>query len=213
MGQAWPAIVAPESMGEAQETWAGLMAEPSVVRKIRFMLRRREGEPIRPRSTPSARSGDGRFVGAHGSNRDLTETEQLADTCAPGRRARATASRRSGRWPQMAAQLTSLRDPSDVLIQTLRAAVRLLKGDGGQIGMIVPDRRGRPALGRRPLAGPRAGSCRSRRRTTAEVDDGVSGRAVRERARLVDRRLPRRRLVPPRGRRRCRGEASSGSAP
>ena len=36
---------------------------------------------------------------------------------------------------EMAAQLTSVRDPSAVLIQTLKAAVRLLHGNGGQIGM------------------------------------------------------------------------------
>ena len=42
----------------------------------------------------------------------------------------------------MAAQLTSLRDPSAVLEQTLIAAVRLLKGHGGQIGMIAADEDG-----------------------------------------------------------------------
>jgi two-component system sensor histidine kinase UhpB len=43
---------------------------------------------------------------------------------------------------EMAAQLTSLRDPTEVLEQTLRAAVRLLKADGGQIGMVGPDESG-----------------------------------------------------------------------
>ena len=43
---------------------------------------------------------------------------------------------------EMAAQLTSLRDPSAVLEQTLRAAVRLLKGHGGQIGMVAADEEG-----------------------------------------------------------------------
>jgi GAF domain-containing protein len=43
---------------------------------------------------------------------------------------------------QMSAQLTSLRDPSEVLTQTLLEAVRLLKGDGGQIGMVVTDAEG-----------------------------------------------------------------------
>ena len=179
MGQAWPAIVAPESMGEAQETWAGLMAEPSVVRKIRFMLRRREGEPIPAEVYAIGKERGGRFVGAHGSIRDLSEAEQLADrlqTQADELARRVDAQRTLA---QMAAQLTSVRDPSDVLTQTLRAAVRLLQGDGGQIGMIVadPDETLRWGDGHSLVHGrlvPFTKEDRSR------VDEGVSGRAVRE---------------------------------
>ena len=65
----------------------------------------------------------------------------------------------------MAKELTSLRDPSDVLVQTLREAVRLLKGHGGQIGMIVDDPDGvlRWGDGHSLI---HSASSRSRRRTT-----------------------------------------------
>ena len=86
----------------------------------------------------------------------------------------------------MAAELTSLRDPSDVLIQTLKEAVRLLKGHGGQIGMIVTDPDGVLRWGD-------GHSLIHKRRVPfseedhSKLDDGISGRAVRERrASLTD---------------------------
>jgi PAS domain S-box-containing protein len=86
----------------------------------------------------------------------------------------------------MAAELTSLRDPSEVLIQTLKEAVRLLKGHGGQIGMIVTDDEGVLRWG--------DGHSLIHKRLVpfseedhSKVDDGISGRAVRERrASLTD---------------------------
>ncbi len=86
----------------------------------------------------------------------------------------------------MAAELTSLRDPSDVLIQTLKEAVRLLKGHGGQIGMVVTDEDGTLRWG--------DGHSLIHRRLVpfmkddhTKVDDGISGRSVRERrASLTD---------------------------
>ncbi len=86
----------------------------------------------------------------------------------------------------MAAELTSLRDPSDVLIQTLKEAVRLLKGHGGQIGMVVTDEDGVLRWG--------DGHSLIHKRLVpftkddhTKVDDGISGRSVRERrASLTD---------------------------
>ena len=86
----------------------------------------------------------------------------------------------------MAAELTSLRDPSDVLIQTLKEAVRLLKGHGGQIGMITTDDDGILRWG--------DGHSLIRKRLVpftkddhTKVDDGISGRSVRERrAQITD---------------------------
>jgi PAS domain S-box-containing protein len=71
VGQPWPAIVAPESMPDAQSTWEGLRANPSAVRKIRFLLRRRDGDPIPAEVYAIGSERDGTFVGAHGSIRDL----------------------------------------------------------------------------------------------------------------------------------------------
>ena len=80
---------------------------------------------------------------------------------------------------EMAAQLTSVRDPSAVLIQTLKAAVRLLHGHGGQIGMIFTDEEGTLRWG--------DGHSLIRGRLIpfdkhdhTKVDDGISGRSARE---------------------------------
>jgi len=80
---------------------------------------------------------------------------------------------------EMAAQLTSLRDPSAVLIQTLKAAVRLLKANGGQIGMVVTDDDGilRWGDGHSLVHGRLVPFTKE---DHTKVDDGVSGRAVRE---------------------------------
>ena len=80
---------------------------------------------------------------------------------------------------EMAAQLTSLRDPSAVLVQTLQAAVRLLKGHGGQIGMVVTDDEGtlRWGDGHSLVRGKLVPFTKE---DHTRVDDGVSGRAVRE---------------------------------
>jgi len=78
---------------------------------------------------------------------------------------------------EMAAQLTSVRDPSAVLVQTLQAAVRLLKGDGGQIGMVSADADGRLRWGQgHSLVRGELTPFTKDDHTT--VDDGVSGRAL-----------------------------------
>ncbi|HEY8170958.1 MAG TPA: GAF domain-containing protein [Candidatus Limnocylindria bacterium] len=179
IGQGWPSIVAPESMPDAQETWAGLMAEPAVVRKIRFMLRRREGDPIAAEVYAIGSQRGGEFIGAHGSIRDISEAEQLADrfrTQAGELERRVDAQRTLS---EMAAQLTSVRDPSDVLVQTLRAAVRLLQGEGGQIGMIATDADGtlRWGDGHSLIHGRLLPFTKADR---TKVDEGVAGRAVRD---------------------------------
>ena len=80
---------------------------------------------------------------------------------------------------EMATQLTSLRDPSAVLTQTLKAAVRLLKGDGGQIGMVVTESDGTLKWGDgHSLVHDELTAFTKDDHTT--VDDGVSGRALRQ---------------------------------
>ena len=81
---------------------------------------------------------------------------------------------------EMSTQLTSLRDPSAVLEHALRAAVRLLGGDGGQIGTVAPDPEGRlrwnegHSLVHEDLVA-------FTREDQTPVETGVSGRALRQR--------------------------------
>ena len=180
IGQSWPAIVAPESMPDAQATWQGLQSDPSVVRKIRFMLRRREGPPIPAEVYAIGSDRAGAFSGAHGSIRDLTASELLMERLREqtDELARRVDAQRT--LAEMAAQLTSLRDPSAVLEQTLIAAVRLLKGHGGQIGMVVKEDDGvlRWGDGHSLVHGDLVPFTKA---DHTPVDEGVSGRAVRER--------------------------------
>ncbi|MCC6617806.1 MAG: GAF domain-containing protein, partial [Chloroflexi bacterium] len=180
VGQPWSAIVAPESMDDANATWAGLQSEPTVVRKIRFMLRRREGDPIPAEVYAIGSQRDGEFLGAHGSIRDLSAAERQADQLRDQTEELERLVDAQRTLAEMAAQLTSVREPSDVLIQALRAAVRLLKGSGGQIGMIVTDAAGdlRWGDGHSLVHGRLVPFTKQ---DHSRVEEGVSGRAVRER--------------------------------
>jgi two-component system, NarL family, sensor histidine kinase UhpB len=179
LGQPWPAIVAPESMEEAQRTWGELQADPSAVRKIRFLLRRRSGDPIPAEVYAIGTERGGTFSGAHGSIRDLTESEQLMDRLRHQTEELARRVDAQRTLAEMATQLTSLRDPSAVLKQTLEAAVRLLQGHGGQIGMVVDDDGVLRWGDGHSLAEGKLVPFTKEDHTP--VDDGVSGRAVRER--------------------------------
>jgi PAS domain S-box-containing protein len=180
VGQPWPALVEDESMATARKTWAALQRDPDAVEKSRFLLRRKDGTPIPAEVYAIGSQRDGAFVGAHGSIRDLSDAERLTEQLR--RQADELADRVDAQrtLAEMAAQLTTLRDPGEVLKQTLKAAVRLLKGHGGQIGMISADADGTLRWGDgHSLVGDQLTPFTKEDRTP--VDDGVSGRAVRER--------------------------------
>ena len=180
LGQGWPSIVAESSMADAQATWEALRADPTGVRKIRFLLRRRDDVPIPAEVYAIGSERDGAFAGAHGSIRDLTESEQLTERLRQQTDELAHRVEAQRTLAEMATQLTSLRDPSAVLEQTLIAAVRLLKGHGGQIGMIEADETGTLRWGDgHSLVHDRLAPFTKEDHT--KVDEGVSGRAVRER--------------------------------
>ncbi len=179
LDQPWPAIVAPESMADAEATWHALLTDPAPVRKIRFMLRRKSGGPIPAEVYAIGSERDGVFTGAHGSIRDLTESERLLGRLREQARELERRIEAQRTLAEMATQLTSLRDPSAVLEQTLQAAVRLLHGHGGQIGMVVrADGDLRWGDGHSLVRGRLVPFTKE---DHTPVDDGVSGRAVRER--------------------------------
>ena len=180
VGQPWASIVAPESLPDAQRTWEGVQADPTAVRKIRFLLRRRDGSPIPAEVYAIGSERDGAFVGAHGSIRDLSEAELLTERLKRQTDELADRVEAQRTLAEMAAQLTTLRDPSEVLKQTLIAAVRLLKGHGGQIGMITADPDGTLRWGHgHSLVHETLSPFTKEDQTT--VHEGVSGRSVLER--------------------------------
>jgi len=180
VGQHVSIATAPESMELVSKTMGELRDHPERVVRLRILEPRKDGSvlPVEIRGTGIV-DAEGNLVGAHGTNRDITEIARLeqdlrekADELARRVDAQRTLA-------EMAAQLTSLRDPSAVLEQTLQAAVRLLEGNGGQIGMIVDD--GSETLrwgdGHTLVRG-RLVPFTEEDRTA--VDEGISGRAVRE---------------------------------
>ncbi|MGH2401352.1 MAG: GAF domain-containing protein [Candidatus Limnocylindria bacterium] len=181
IGQHVSAATAPESMELVARTMEELRKHPENVYRLRILEPRKDGTtlPVEIRGTGIV-DVEGRLIGAHGTNRDITEIARLeqdlreqADELAHRVEAQRTLA-------EMAAQLTSLRDPSAVLEQTLRAAVRLLKGHGGQIGMVAADPDGvlRWGDGHSLVHGELVPFTKE---DHTRADDGVSGRAIHSR--------------------------------
>ena len=181
IGQHVSIATAPESMPVVEETMARIRENPTGVYRVRILEPRKDGSllPVEIRGTGIV-DAEGRLVGAHGANRDITEIAKLEQGLRDQTAELADRVEAQRTLAEMAAQLTSLRDPSAVLTQTLREAVRLLKGDGGQIGMVVTDEEGRLRWGDghslvhedlTPFT----------KHDHTHVDDGVSGRALLER--------------------------------
>ena len=180
IGQHVSVATAPESMELVARTFADLHDHPESVYRLRILEPRKDGSllPVEVRGTGIV-DAEGKLIGAHGTNRDITEIARLEEDLREQADELAHRVEAQRTLAEMAAQLTSLRDPSAVLEQTLRAAVRLLKGDGGQIGMVAPDGEGVLRWGDgHSLVHDELVPFTKEDHTRA--DDGVSGRAIHE---------------------------------
>lgn len=178
IGQHLSVATAPESMATVEATFADMREHPERVYRLRILEPRKDGSllPVEIRGTGIVDAG-GRLIGAHGTNRDITEIARLEEDLRDQADELAHRVDAQRTLAEMAAQLTSLRDPSAVLEQTLRAAVRLLKGHGGQIGMVARDPEGILRWGDgHSLVHDELVPFTELDHTRA--DDGVSGRAI-----------------------------------
>jgi PAS domain S-box-containing protein len=178
IGQHVSMATAPESMDLVARTFEDLTAHPERVYRLRVLEPRKDGSmlPVEIRGTGIV-DAEGRLIGAHGTNRDITEIARLEQDLREKAAELAHRVDAQRTLAEMATQLTSLRDPSAVLEQTLRAAVRLLKGHGGQIGMVTPQEDGALGWGDgHSLVHDELQLFREEDHTRA--DDGVSGRAI-----------------------------------
>ncbi|MBA2631899.1 MAG: GAF domain-containing protein, partial [Chloroflexi bacterium] len=180
IGQHVSVATAPESMELVAKTMEQIREHPEAVYRLRILEPRKDGTtmPVEIRGTGIV-DADGTLVGAHGTNRDITEVTRLEESLREqaGELAHRVDAQRT--LAAMAAQLTSLRDPAEVLRQTLVEAVRLLKGDGGQIGMVAADAEGVVRWGDgHSLVRGRLTPFTAEDRTSAE--HGISGRAIRQ---------------------------------
>jgi PAS domain S-box-containing protein len=191
IGQHVSVATAAESMELVSKTFAKLQDHPERVYRLRILEPRKDGSmlPVEIRATGIV-DAHGTLIGAHGTNRDITEITRLETDLREQTAELAHRVDAQRTLAGMAAQLTSLRDPAAVLRQTLLEATRLLKGDGGQIGMVAPGPDGivRWADGHSLIRG-KLTPFTDRDRTPADL--GVSGRAIRDgRSTWTDDYLP-----------------------
>jgi PAS domain S-box-containing protein len=77
LGQHFGFVVAEESMDLARATWAGLSQPDASMMRLRFVIRRKDGTTFPSEVTAVGRFDDGRFAGAQGTIRDISERERL----------------------------------------------------------------------------------------------------------------------------------------
>ncbi|MGH2427835.1 MAG: GAF domain-containing protein [Candidatus Limnocylindria bacterium] len=77
LGRHWSALTVPEFIGEVETHWAAMRADPTTGHRLRIEIPHRDGGrvPVEISTTPTVT--DGRFSGAHGSVRDISERERL----------------------------------------------------------------------------------------------------------------------------------------
>jgi two-component system sensor histidine kinase UhpB len=166
--------------------WERLKAHPDERLRVRFHLPTKDGRRIAAEVQGlGIVDEEGRFVGSRGAARDMREIERLEVELRERAEQLARRVEVQRTLAEIAAQISSLRDPAAVLQRTVDEATRLLGADGGRIDLIDPDRRTLNwAYGSSPI---------DRRIVEGEVpadedeglDEGVAGRAVIERRPVI----------------------------
>jgi PAS domain S-box-containing protein len=77
IGRQFEFLTRPEVVPLARETWEALRADPTGVHPLRVDMPRKTGDPIPVEIWVTGSIHEGRFVGAHGSIRDMRENERL----------------------------------------------------------------------------------------------------------------------------------------
>lgn len=136
-GRHFGTIVAPDSRRLVVRTWRA-MRDTGQEQRIRFTLARRDGSQMAVEIRAIAIRDAGELVGAHGAMRDMTEVANLERELREraGELERRVEGQRA--LAEIAAQITSLRDPNLVLNQTVHEAARLLNAEHGVIQQVQP---------------------------------------------------------------------------
>jgi PAS domain S-box-containing protein len=155
--------------------WRWLARHPTRVHRARLPMLTRDGHVIQTEITGLGMVEDGRFVGAHGAARDVSDRERLelelrlhADELARRVEAQRTLA-------EMAAQIAALRDPTAVIQRTVDEAVRLLGADHALLNPLDVE------AGVLQLALAQSPSDRGLDDVLVPVGAGISGRAISER--------------------------------
>ena len=79
MGRPWTTLLTPESVELAQVSWAAIQQHPDVEQQLRVQTPLAGGGAMTAEINMIGTVTDGLFTGAHGSLRDITERERLAE--------------------------------------------------------------------------------------------------------------------------------------
>jgi PAS domain S-box-containing protein len=174
-GRHFGTIVAPDSRRLVVRTWRA-MRDTGQEQRIRFTLARRDGSQMAVEIRAIAIRDARELVGAHGAMRDMTEVANLERELREraGELERRVEGQRA--LAEIAAQITSLRDPNLVLNQTVHEAARLLNAEHGVIQQVQPGTdtlADFTALDEKVSPGDLA--------TNLKVGQGIAGRAIAER--------------------------------
>ncbi len=140
IGRHWSTIVAEQDREGFQAAWRDAQGQEAEQRHRYHLLHRDGGQiPVELRGREAVI--DGESIGAHGSIRDMTEVDRLehdlrahADELAHRVEAQATLG-------EIAARITAIREPGQLLQSVVDAARRLLRTDGAHLSLATDDGR------------------------------------------------------------------------
>jgi PAS domain S-box-containing protein len=149
-GQHWSVIVAADDRDDFEARWRQSQAEGEHERRARFRIDRGGGPAVTVELRGRERLVDGRSGGAHGSLRDITDLARLEQHLRAQADELALRVETQKTLHAIAARITAIRDPDEVLQHVVDAAQRLLGSDNAHLTLRDPDR---PILRPHVLAG------------------------------------------------------------
>lgn len=136
VGRPFADVVVEEHREALQATFVRFREQPDVEQRSEFVLLRRDGSRVPVESVALGRvDDDGAFAGIHGSTRDISERARLEASLRQQADELARSADAQRTLTDIAAEISSIRDPAGVLRRTVTAARRLLGGDHALINL------------------------------------------------------------------------------
>jgi len=139
LGKHWSVIVAPEDRDGFEALWRQSQDDGEAERRARFGVLRTAGPAVTVELRGRERMVDGRSAGAHGSMRDITELAGLEQHLRAQAEELALRVETQKTLHAIAARITAIRDPDEVLQHVVDAAQRLLASDNAHLTLRDPE--------------------------------------------------------------------------
>jgi PAS domain S-box-containing protein len=140
IGEHWSVIVAPDDRESFERHWRQSQEEGDQERRARFRIQRSSGPAVTVELRGRERLVGGRSAGAHGSLRDITDLARLEESLRAQADELALRVETQKTLHAIAARITVIRDPDEVLQHVVDAAARLLVSDGAHLTLRDPDK-------------------------------------------------------------------------